>query len=121
MGEDQRLRLPRVLGQEQGGRQGGLRDGHQGRAPETKEKETLYFPLSSIKSWCEEEKEKQVHHLLRRLQTSPPSLPPSLIRLSSEDCLTRKRKPTFYFTTHQNRKIPLLLFRREAALSFCFS
>ena len=31
--EDQRLRLPRVLGQEQGGRQGGLRDGHQGRAP----------------------------------------------------------------------------------------
>merc|ERR1712117_700155 len=42
---------------------GGLRDGHQGRAP------------------GEEEKEKQVHHLLRRLQTSPPSLPyPAILR-----------------------------------------
>ena len=46
--------------------------------------------------------------------------PPLSGYLSSEDCLTRKRKPTFYFTTHQNRKIPLLLFRREAALSFLF-
>merc|ERR1711971_363372 len=56
--EDQRLRLPRVLGQEQGGRQGGLRDGHQGGAP------------------GEEEKEKQVHHLLKRLPLPLSGYPP---------------------------------------------
>merc|ERR1712241_1456325 len=72
----------KVLGQEQGGRQGGLRDGHQGRAP------------------GEEEKEKQVHHLLRRLQTSPPSLPyPAILRR-----LLNKKKETHFLLYHASKQ-----------------
>merc|ERR1712079_65634 len=80
--EDQRLRLPRVLRQEQGGRQGGLRDSHQGRPP------------------GEEEKEKQVHHLLRR-PPRPIPYPAILRRLLN---MKKKENPLSTLPRIKNRK-----------------
>ena len=48
----------------------------------------------------EEEKEKQVHHLLRRLQTSPPSLPyPAILRR-----LLNKKKETHFLLYHASKQ-----------------
>merc|ERR1712117_754039 len=64
----------------------------------------------------EEEKEKQVHHLLRRLQTSPPSLPyPAILRR-----LLNKKKETHFLLYHASKqKNTTTIISERSSAFFC--